>query len=314
MPSKNKDLRNFRESRIDFVKYSKYFYIFAIVVTLGGIISLASLGLNYGVDFSSGSSVDVQSSKNLESQRAEVETFLTDGGYGKHNAPSFGQDRMTIRFDEVLSQDQENKLKTDLKAKFDPAASVEVNTVDVEIAREMQWNALKAMIVASIGIVIYMAIRFEWRFGLAAIVSLVHDAFLVISIFSVFRLEVNLPFIVAILTIIGYSINDTIVIFDRIRENLRFAKIKSPADLRKLVNDSVWQTMTRSINTAVTVLFAAAALFVLGSESIRLFSLAILIGLFCGAYSSIFIASPLWLLMKSKSKPKQAPAGNQAAS
>ncbi|WP_245850657.1 protein translocase subunit SecF [Paenibacillus herberti] len=303
-----------KESRIDFVRYSKYFYIFAIVVTLAGIISLATLGLNYGVDFKSGSSVDVQSTKNLEGQRAQIETFLTEGEYGKHNPPTFGQDRMTIRFDEVLSQTQENKLKTDLKTKFDPSSSVEVNTVDVEIAREMQWNALKAMIVASVAIVIYMAIRFEWRFGFAAVVSLVHDAFLVISIFSVFRLEVNLPFIVAVLTIIGYSINDTIVIFDRIRENLRFAKVKSDDDLRKLVNDSVWQTMTRSINTAITVLFAAAALYVFGSESIRLFSLAMLIGLVCGAYSSIFIASPLWLLLKKKSKQKQLPTGNPTAS
>ena len=107
------------------------------------------------------------------------------------------------------------------------------------------------------------------------------------------------------LTIIGYSINDTIVIFDRIRENLRFAKIKTFSDLCQSVNASVWQTMTRSINTALTVLFAAAALFIFGSESIRLFSLAMLIGLFSGAYSSIFIASPLWLLMKKKSKTKR---------
>ena len=303
-----------KESRIDFVHYSKYFYIFSIVITIAGILSLSFLGLNYGVDFKSGSSVDIQTSKDLSGQRQELESYLEAGGYGKHNAPTFGQGRVTIRFDSVLQQDKEKQLKDELKAKFDPQASVEVNTVDVEIAKELQWNALKAMLVACIGIVIYIAIRFEWRFGLAAIVALVHDAFIVISLFSVFRLEVNLPFIVAILTIIGYSINDTIVIFDRIRENLRFAKIKSYKDYVSLVNASVWQTMTRSINTALTVLFAAAALFIFGSESIRLFSLAMLIGLFSGAYSSIFIASPLWLLMKKKSKTKAAPAGNPAAS
>jgi preprotein translocase subunit SecF len=301
-----------KESRIDFVHYSKYFYLFSIVLTIGGIITLAALGLNYGVDFKSGSSVDVKTTKDLSSQSQQIETYLQSGGYGKHNAPTFGTDRMTIRFDSVLSQSKEQQLKTDLTAKFDPGASVEVNTVDVEIARELQWNALKAMLIACVGIIIYVAIRFEWRFGLAAVVALVHDAFIVISVFSIFRLEVNLPFIVAILTIIGYSINDTIVIFDRIRENLRFAKVKTYKDYIRIVNDSVWQTMTRSINTALTVLFAAAALFVFGSESIRLFSLAMLIGLFSGAYSSIFIASPLWLLMKknSKSKPAAGPTAS----
>src|SRR5690606_27355591 len=140
--------------------------------------------------------------------------------------------------------------------------------------------------------------------------ALLHDAFIVISMFSILRLEVDLTFIVAVLTIIGYSINDTIVIFDRIRENLRFAKIKNIGDLTKLVNDSVAQTMTRSINTVVTVLFAAVCVFIFGGESIRMFSLAMVIGLVAGAYSTIFIASPLWLLLKSKEKPK-TPAKTQ---
>jgi len=154
------------------------------------------------------------------------------------------------------------------------------------------------VLIASIGVCLYICIRFEWRFAISAIVALLHDAFIVISLFSIFRLEVNLPFVAAVLTIIGYSINDTIVIFDRIRENMRFAKIKSHEDLADLVNRSIWQTMTRSINTVVTVLIAAVCLMILGSEAIRLFSLAIVFGLISGAYSSIFIASPLWLMLK----------------
>jgi SecD/SecF fusion protein len=151
-----------------------------------------------------------------------------------------------------------------------------------------------------------VSIRFEWRFALAGIVALLHDAFFVITIFLIFRLEVNLPFIIAVLTIIGYSINDTIVIFDRIRENLRFAKLKSPADLAQLINSSVTQTLARSINTVATVMIVALGLFVLGSPSIRLFSLAMLIGLCAGAYSSIFIASALWYEMRKKViKPKE---------
>jgi len=149
-----------------------------------------------------------------------------------------------------------------------------------------------------------VAIRFEWRFAIAAIVALLHDAFIVISLFSILRLEVNLPFVAAILTIIGYSINYTIVIFDRIRENLKFAKVKTFQDLYDLVNVSVRQTFLRSINTVFTVVLASVALLIFGSPAIGLFSLAMLFGLVSGAYSSIFIASPFWILLKTKSLNK----------
>ncbi len=293
----------------DFVGKSKYFYTFSVTITILGIIVLAVMGLNYGVDFRAGSSVDIAVTKNLEAQHDEIVALIEKEELGKYNL-SIGTDRVTIRFEEILNNEEELKLKSDFTEAFDPKASMEVNTVDVEIAREMQTDALLAVAIASIGIVIFVSIRFEWRFALAAIVALLHDAFIVISVFSILRLEVDLTFIVAVLTIIGYSINDTIVIFDRIRENLRFAKLKTKADLVKLVNDSVSQTMTRSINTVVTVLFAALAVFVFGGESIRMFSLAMVIGLFAGAYSTIFIASPLWLLLKSKEKPK-TPAKTQ---
>ncbi|MBU5442641.1 protein translocase subunit SecF [Paenibacillus sp. MSJ-34] len=286
----------------NFVKASKYCFTFSIVITLLGAIMLGVLGLNYGVDFSAGSNVDISVNKPVA--QADVEQFLQEQGFEKIPPIIVGADRVTIRFPEVLNDQQEHKLKEDFSAKFDAGASYEVNTVDVEMAKELQRNALIAVLLASVGIIIYVSIRFEWRFAIAAIVSLLHVAFFVISIFSVFRLEVNLPFIIAILTIIGYAINDTVVIFDRIRENLRFAKIKGRDDLVKLVNRSVSQSMTRSVNTVLTVLFVAVCLFVFGSESIRLFSLAMVIGLICGAYSSIFIASPLWVLLKDKQKPK----------
>jgi preprotein translocase subunit SecF len=172
--------------------------------------------------------------------------------------------------------------------------------------RELAQKGIYAVLIASVGIVIYVTIRFEWRFAIAGIVALLHDAFIVVSLFSIFRFEVGLPFIAAVLTIIGYSINDTIVIFDRIRENMRFAKIKTHEDLQNVVNASVWQTLTRSINTVMTVVVAALCLFIFGGESIKLFSLAMLFGLFSGAYSSIFIASPLWLLLKKNQKPNTA--------
>jgi len=289
------------KNRFSFVAKAKYFYTFSIIITILGIATLAIFGLNYGVDFKAGSNVDIAVKQDLSNRKAEIEKFLQDGEFGTPTL-TMGSNRITLRFDEVLADTKEKALKEGFIEKFDKEASMEVNTVDVEMARELQYNALIAILLASIGIIIYVAIRFEWRFGLAAVVSVFHDAFFIISMFSILRLEVNLTFIVAVLTIVGYSINDTIIIFDRIRENLRFAKIKSNDDLVKLVDDSIWQTLRRSINTVVTVMFAALCLFIFGSISIKLFALAILFGLLCGAYSSIFIAAPLWISLKKKQK------------
>ncbi|EPY08116.1 hypothetical protein AZ66_12785 [Paenibacillus sp. E194] len=295
----------------NFVHQSKYFFIFSIVITILGALSLSIFGLNYGVDFSSGTNVDINLTKKIE--KSQVEDLLKTYNLKKEPSITMGAERITVRFTEVLDEQHEKQFKADMK-KIDEGSSMEINTVDVEIARELQRNALLAVLIASIGIIIYVSIRFEWRFAVSAVVALLHDAFMVISLFSIFRLEVTLPFIIAVLTIIGYSINDTIVIFDRIRENLRFSKIKSMDDLAHLVNDSIYQTLTRSINTVLTVLVTALCLFIFGSESIRMFSLAILFGLGFGAYSSIFIASPLWVVLKNKeSKKPKASAKPQEA-
>lgn len=287
----------------DYIKISKYFYTFSIVITLLGILSLAVFGLNYGVDFRSGSNVDVSASKTITTE--EIEPVLEELGLADDEpAISAGTSQVNIRFSSVLNEEQEANLKSAFNEQIDPEASFEVNTVDPEMAKELGRNAIYAVLIASLGILIYVTIRFEWRFAVAAIVALLHDAFVVISIFSLFRWEVDLTFITAVLTIVGFSINDTIVVFDRIRENLRFAKIKTSKDVNEVVNRSIAQTMTRSLNTTITVFIASLFLFLLGGESIRMFSLAMVIGLVFGAYSSIFIASPLWAILKNKQKPK----------
>lgn len=294
------------KKNLDYVHLSKYFYTLSIVLTIAGIICLAFFGLNYSVDFKAGSNVDISLSKPLTAD--QVRPILKNIGIEENEASiSPGQDRMNIRFTQVLSEENDAKLRAEI-TKLDDKASFEVNTVDPEMAKELARNAIYAVLISCIGIIIYVGIRFEWRFAVAAIIALLHDAFMVIAVFSIFRLEVDLTFIVAVLTIIGYSINDTIVIFDRIRENLRFAKTKTRQDLINLVNLSVSQTIMRSLYTALTVFVAAFFLFLLGGESIRMFSLAMVIGLLFGAYSSIFIASPLWFLLKSKQKHKPAKA------
>ncbi|HAG00925.1 protein translocase subunit SecF [Paenibacillus lactis] len=295
----------------NYVGKSKIFFIFSIVITVLGLVFLLMRGLNYGVDFRSGSNVDISFKQQLTSE--QVQPVLNEIGIGEDASITEGTDRINIRFSDVLSEDQDSKLRSAVQ-KLDPSATFEVNTVDPEMAKELGRNAIYAVLLSCIGIIIYVSIRFEWRFALAAIVALLHDAFVVVSIFSILGLEVDLTFIIAVLTIIGYSINDTIVIFDRIRENLRFAKIKRRSDLVELVNKSLSQTIGRSIYTALSVFIAALFMLILGGESIRMFSLAICIGLLIGAYSSIFIASPLWLVLKGKNvsnKPQKAVKPNK---
>jgi len=287
------------ETKFNFMRASKTAFLISAIILVLGVLSLSIFGLNYGIDFSSGTVVDVTTSKQVASEDAKA--FFDE--YGENTLTSSPY-RLSVRFKDALTEQQELDLKAKFSARFDESATYEVHIVDADIAREQQWKALTGIALASVGIVIYMAIRFEWRFGLAAVLSLLQVAFLVVSIFSIFRLEVNLTFIIAILTIVGYAVNDTVVIFDRIRENLRFAKIKKRADLELLVNTSIWQMLTRSITTALTTLIAAVCLFIFGSASLRLFSLAMIMGLVFGALSSIFIASPLWMFLRSKFAPK----------
>ncbi|MEK4352776.1 protein translocase subunit SecF [Paenibacillus sp. FSL R5-0475] len=289
------------KKELDFVHLSKFFYVFSIALTVAGLIFLATFGLNYSVDFKAGSNVDISLSKNLTLE--EVNSAVEKTGISSEPSITLGSERVNVRYDQVLDEQQDEALKAEI-LKLDEKASFEINTVDTEMSKELARNAIYAVLISCLGIIIYVSIRFEWRFALAAIVSLIHDAFMVVAIFSIFRLEVDLTFIIAVLTIIGYSINDTIVIFDRIRENLRFGKQKTYEDLKELVNKSVAQTLMRSLYTAFTVFIAAFFLLILGGESIKMFSLAMVIGLLFGAYSSIFIASPVWLLLKKREKIK----------
>ncbi|PYI53320.1 protein translocase subunit SecF [Paenibacillus flagellatus] len=296
--------------RYDFVKNRNIFFIASAAVTLIGIIMVLAFGLHYGVDFKSGTSLDLSIGKTTE--KAQVEKVFADTGLTPVILTMGGanNDRFSARYDEVLTEDQVKTVTTAFVTAFGNQVSSEVNVVSPDMANEMKNKAMIAVGIASIAISLYVTIRFEWRFAVSAIVTILYDAFFVIAVFSIFRLEVDLPFVAAVLTTIGYSINDKIVILDRIRENLRFSKLKTDADLAELVNTSIWQTMGRSINTVVTVLLAAICLYLFGSESIKLFALAKMIGLVSGVYSSICLATPMWYLLKRTSlrSVKAAPA------
>ncbi|GAA3408264.1 protein translocase subunit SecF [Paenibacillus hodogayensis] len=295
----------------DFVKHRNIFFIASSAVTLIGIIMVLAFSMHYGVDFKSGTSLDLALGKSTD--KAQVEKVFSDTGFSPVILTIGGanNDRVSARYDDVLTEEQIKKVTTEFTNVFGSQVSPEVNTVSPDMANEMKNKAMIAVGIASIAISLYVTIRFEWRFAVAAIITILYDAFFVIAVFSIFRLEVDLPFVAAVLTTIGYSINDKIVILDRIRENLRFAKLKTDKDLHDLVHDSIWQTMGRSINTVVTVLIAAFCLYLFGSESIKLFALAKMIGLVSGVYSSICLATPLWYLLK-RSSLKSVKAGAPA--
>lgn len=291
--------------KFDIVGRRKLFLSVSVAIVLAGMISLVTMGLHLGVDFKAGTTLDITVGQPIS--KADAERLFAEAGLPPSTLTIGGtnNERVSARFDKELSADEVKKIMSHFTAKYGDEISREENTVDTQLAKELAMKAIYGVLIACIGIVIYVAVRFEWRYALAAVVSILYDAFVVITFFSIFRLEVNLPFVAAVLTIVGYSLNDTIVIFDRIRENMRFAKLKTEQDLADLVNQSIWQTMARSINTVLTVLFGAVCLLIFGSEAIRLFSVAMVIGLISGAYSSIFIAAPLWFIIRKNSIGKK---------
>jgi SecD/SecF fusion protein len=288
--------------KVDFVKHSKKFFTLSIVITIAGIILLSTMKLNLGIDFASGTRVDIQADSALTQQ--EVTKELAEINMETEDITLSGQnnERATAQFKGALSKDEIAKIKDHFDEKYGTEPSI--STVSPTIGRELAKNALYAVLIASLGIVIYVSIRFEWKMALASVIALLHDVFVIITLFSLFQFEVDVTFIAAILTIIGYSLNDTIVSFDRIRENMGIFKPKTDKELADIVNLSLRETFTRSINTIVTVVITVLALLIFGSESIQNFSIALLIGLIIGAYSSLFIASQLWLVWKKKEMKK----------
>ena len=178
---------------------------------------------------------------------------------------------------------------------------VSVDNITASVGAETTRNTIIASIVAVVLMLVYVTIRFEFYFGLSAVLALVHDIVIVIGVYALFQIQVNSPFIAAILTILGYSINDTIVVFDRIRENEGLIGMSNEQELTHLVDVSVTQTMRRSINTVATTLVAIIALYIFAVDAIRDFALPLIVGIACGCYSSIFVASPLWVIFQKKS-------------
>ncbi|MFD6440595.1 protein translocase subunit SecDF [Peribacillus sp. NPDC060186] len=295
-----------RFDKIDFVKHRKVFYSISIGVTIIGIIFLFVFRLNLGIDFTSGTRIEIASKGVLTTQQVKTEMGKAGIDTDIKDVRPAGKENTVVRTVGVLNKQEIAALKDHFKKDY--GAEPNVSTVSPTVGKELAKNAMIALAIASLGIILYVSVRFEWRMAVPAVVALIHDAFFIITIFSVLRLEVDITFIAAVLTIVGYSINDTIVTFDRIRENLRFSrKVKTVEELENIVNISIRQTLTRSINTVLTVLITVIAMTIFGSEAIRNFSIALFIGLICGVYSSLLIASQFWLDLKIRELKKKGP-------
>ncbi|MGM0790358.1 MAG: protein translocase subunit SecDF [Bacillota bacterium] len=290
--------------RFDFVKHRRKFFIFSIAMAVAGIIALSVFRLNLGIDFVAGTRVEITAGQSVN--KSEIQEELSKVGLETDDIIISGDDQNigVARFTDPLGKDKIAELKTHMNDVYGQEPNV--STVSPTVGKELAKNAFKALLIASVGIIIYVTIRFEIYMALAAVIALLHDAFFIIALFSIIRFEVDITFIAAILTIVGYSINDTIVTFDRMRENMQKKKrLKTFDDIADVVNQSLRQTLGRSVSTVITVVIAVVGLLIFGSESIRSFSFALLVGLVAGTYSSLFIASQLWLVWKNKELKKK---------
>ncbi|WP_445477894.1 protein translocase subunit SecDF [Lysinibacillus irui] len=289
--------------RFDFVHNRKKFYTFSLAILVAGLVVLGIFRLNLGIDFSSGTRVQIEAEQSLTKE--EVEKYVDSIGFPSDDIVLSGEksNSAVVRYKTDLSQADILKFQKETTEKYGHKPTV--STVSPTVGKELVKNAIKALALAAIGIIIYVAIRFEWRMGIGAIVSLLHDVFLIVAVFSFMRLEVDITFIAAVLTIVGYSINDTIVTFDRMRENLdQYDTITDREVLADIVNKSLRQTMGRSVNTVLTVIIVVVSLLIFGAPSIQNFSIALLIGLITGMYSSICIAAQIWYSLKIREMKK----------
>jgi preprotein translocase subunit SecF len=283
---------------IDFMRIRNAAVLLSVVWLILAAAAIGVRGLNFGIDFTGGTLIEVGYSEpaDLESVRAALDA----GGYGNSSVQQFGTPRdVLIRLPAGGGEGDSARLSDEVFAALSRSVQGEVELRRVEfvgpqVGDELTEDGALAVLVAMIAILMYVAMRFEWRFAVGAVAALAHDVLFTVGLFALLQIEFDLPVLAAVLAVIGYSLNDTIVIFDRVRENFRKVRKGTPAGI---INMSVNQTMARTIMTSGTTLVVLLALFFLGGENIHGFSLALIVGVVIGTYSTIYVASAvaLWL-------------------
>jgi preprotein translocase subunit SecF len=287
-----------RSNNMNLMKFKVLYFVFSLVLILPGLFYLFTSGLKLGIDFTGGALLEYKFEKQVNVEDLRKYGQVTESGENTYIIRS-----------KSLEQEELTNLKKSLTDQYGAIEERRVENVGPVIGSELERKALIALIVASVAIVLYIAFSFRkvpkpassWRFGIAAIVALVHDALMVVGMFAIlghfWNVEVDALFVTALLTVIGFSVHDTIVVFDRIRENLLKNINKN---FTEVANISVVQTLGRSLNTSLTVVFVLLALFLFGGETIRWFVIALLIGIISGTYSSIFNATALLVFWEEK--------------
>jgi len=305
---------------IDFVGKRKWYFVVSALVILIGIISIAVFGLRWGIEFSSGTSMTIRFEQEVKQE--ELRQKMTDLDYGEAIIQATGEGDFLIRTErlelavrdpqtgEVITPGEGDVIAEALEEKFGSLIVTDYNDVSSIVATEIGRNATIAVIAAAIAIMGYITWAFRrlarsFRYGVCAVIALIHDVLIVFGIYALLgafsNMEIDVLFITGILTVIGYSVNDTIVVFDRIREN----RLKSPSgDIETTVNGSLNQTLGRSLNTSLTTLFVLLALYLLGGVTIQNFILVLLIGVIVGTYSSVAIASQLLVVWDKRGLPR----------
>ncbi len=282
---------------MNIIKNRKIFAICSLVIIIAGLLMFFIRGLNYGIDFSSGTLIQINVGKFIPVDEVRVimdeydkEASILHAGNDKEqiiikSTSDFSNDDITSiinKFVEKYNIDSDNVLSEKFEA---------------SMGKEIRNKALLSTLIATVLMLGYITWRFEFNFGVAAIVALVHDILIMLAVYSILRIPVNSSFIAAILTVLGYSINDTIVIFDRIRENI---KLYPRETVDNLINNSIKQSLTRTINTSLTTLISILVLYVLGVEDVKILALPLMLGIVAGTYSSLFIATPIWYELKNR--------------
>ena len=287
--------------KFDIIGRRKVWYAISSLLIIASLIFMVTRGFNMGIDFTGGTIMDLRFEKavNINDIRSVLNEYnLSNSTIQLSGESSSSTEAQNVMIRTIDLEEQERKdVMAALSDKLGNYQVLREEKVGATMGTELIMNAIYATIISWLLIIAYVSYRFEFKFGIAAVLGLVHNVIIVLGAFALTQRQVDSSFIAALLTIIGYSINDTIVIFDRIRENLKL-HFRKNGDIVELVNVSIFQTMTRSIYTVCTVLFATFALYFFGGDTTKDFAFAMLIGFFCGAYTSIFIASPLWVTFR----------------
>ncbi len=271
------------------------FIIISLVIIAAGIVSFFAFGgFNTDIDFAGGTEIIISGIKYDE--KAITKSLNAIEGVKVSTVQEI--DGGVLVKTKYLKDNQVTQVKDIIPKDFSGAQVLSVDSISETVGKELWKSAATSIAIAALLMLLYITFRFEVLSGLSAVIALIHDLLIMISFYVIFRVPVNTSFIAAILTILGYSINATIVIFDRIRENGRFAKKND--SFSEIVNKSIWQTVNRSINTSITTLFTLVVLYIIGVQSIKEFALPLIVGIVAGTYSSVFVSGPVWAMLKGE--------------